>query len=135
MKNKPLNCKTKSDPSFVKISATVMTQPSQRFPARINQGFTALAVSCASGPRHIRRGHRNCLPMERAKPMRPVIKPVVKPLAALGLMALLSACGNGVHSMGVTMGCGIDSSPYLGGSGAVPVRCGPQTQSPSNWGG
>jgi hypothetical protein len=54
---------------------------------------------------------------------------------ALGVAALLAGCGNDVHSMGVTMGCGINSSPYLGGQSAIPVRCNPQTQSPSNWGG
>lgn len=54
---------------------------------------------------------------------------------ALGVAALVSGCGGGVHSMGVTMGCGINASPYLGGQSAIPVRCNPQTQSPSNWRG
>ena len=63
------------------------------------------------------------------------MRPLIKPVATLGLLALLSACGADVHSIGVTMGCGIDASPYLGGNGTVPVRCGPQSQSPSNWGG
>lgn len=112
-----------------------LTRLGPRNPARVNQGFTALTVSCAPDARGIRDRHCKRLPMERATSMRPLIYPVTKPLAALGLLALLSACGGGVYSIGVTRGCGIDASPYLGGSGTVPVRCGPQTQSPSNWGG
>ena len=67
--------------------------------------------------------------------MRPLINPVMmKPLAAFGLLTLLSACGGGVHSIGVTMGCGLNDSPYLGGQTEIPVRCGPQTQTPSGRG-
>lgn len=96
----------------------------------INPGFTALAVSCGPDGRHSRFRHNRCCQMERAHDMTSRIGPLTKPLTALGLLAALAACGNDVHSIGVSMGCGLNSSPYLGGQSEIPVRCGPQSQSP-----
>jgi len=56
---------------------------------------------------------------------------LIKPAAALCLMALVSACGPaGVHAIGVSDGCGSAASPFLSGANGHPVRCAPQTQSP-----
>ena len=59
---------------------------------------------------------------------------MIMAVLALGLAALLAGCGSRVQTIGVTLGCGFNASPYLGGQSAIPVRCDPQTQSPSMWG-
>jgi len=60
---------------------------------------------------------------------------LIKPAAALGLLALVVACGPaGVHAIGVSQGCGPAASPFLSGENGHAVRCGPQTQSPAGIG-
>ena len=66
--------------------------------------------------------------------MRFFTKQMTTSLVLLCVLSLLSACGGGVHSKGVSLDCGSTVSPYLNGNGSVPVRCGPQSQSPSAWG-
>ena len=56
---------------------------------------------------------------------------LIKPAAALGLLAFVAARGPaGVHGIGVSDGCGATASPFLSGENGHPVRCAPQTQSP-----